>query len=115
MVYIVQEPMKRDPASGEMVSQFDFRKVLEYGDPVVCLPTGRMGLTPGPTLQILKDKLRNFNDDDYIVPTGDPSAIAMASIIASENNMGKVKILKWDNRSFRYILVQIDIHNRGAR
>jgi len=110
MVYIVQEPVKRDPVSGDNVSMFDFRKVLDYGDPVVCLPTGRVSLSPAPTVATLRDKLRNFCDDDYLVPTGDPSAIAIACAIACDNNLGKMKMLKWDKESRRYIMLQIDIY-----
>jgi hypothetical protein len=109
-VFIVQEPQKRDEVSGQMVSMFDFRKVLEYGDPVVCLTGGRVGLSPGPTTQILSDKLRNFSDNDYLVPTGDPSAIAIAGAIASRNNSGRMKILKWDKESRRYILVNVNLY-----
>lgn len=113
--YIVQEPMRRDSVSGQMVPVMDFRKVLEYGDPEVCLPTGKVALSPAPTVYQLRDKLRNFSDDDYLVAVGDPSAIAIAAVIACENNLGRMKLLKWDKDMRRYILVQIDIHNRGAR
>ena len=109
-VFIVQEPQKRDAESGLMTSMFDFRKVLEYGDPVVCLPTGRVGLSPAPTTQALRDKLRNFCDEDYLVPTGDPTAIAIAAAIATQNNMGRMKLLKWDRDARRYLLVNVDLY-----
>lgn len=108
-VYIVQEPMIRDIATGQMVSQFDFRNVLEYGDPIICLPNGRVALNPAPTVQQLKDKLRNFSDDDYLVAVGDPSAIAIASAVACNNNMGRMKLLKWDKNHKRYIMVAIEL------
>lgn len=113
--FIIQEPMKRDFSSRQMVPLMDFRKVLEYGDPVVCLPIGRMSLSPGPTVDILKTKLRNFCDDDYLVAVGDPSAIMMAGAIASEFNMGRFKMLKWDKESKQYIKVEVNLFNRTRK
>jgi hypothetical protein len=111
-VYIIQEVMKRDPATGNMVSVMDFRKALEYGDLEVCLPNGRVSLTPGPTVEALRHKLKDFCDDDYIVAVGDPSAIMIAGAMASEANRGKFKLLKWDRDSRQYISVAVDLFGR---
>ena len=113
-VYIIQEPTRRD-ASGGFLPVMDFRKVLEYGDPVVLLPNGRVGFTPGPTIDTLRDKLRGFTDDDYIVSVGDPTAIFATAMIASDINNGKCKMLKWDKEARRYICVQLDIHHRTRK
>jgi hypothetical protein len=111
-VYITQEIMKRDLATGNMMPTMDFRKAAEYGDLVLCLPTGRMSLTPGPTVQILKEKLKNFDDSSYLVAVGDPSVIAMAGAIAANNNMGRFKMLKWDRDAKNYISVSVDLWHR---
>lgn len=114
-VYIIQEIFKRSPVTGEMVSVMDFRKALDYGDLEVCLPKGPVSLTPGPTVDILKNKLRNFSDNDHIVAVGDPSAIMIAGAIAAERNAGKFKLLKWDRDSKQYICVSVDIFNRKSK
>lgn len=111
-VYIVQEPMRRDPITGIMVPSMDFRKAAEYGKPIVCVQTGRVAFTPGPTIQVLKDALKTFCDDDYFIPAGDPSLIAMAAIIAANNNMGRMKLLKWDKELKSYIEVALNIYGR---
>lgn len=113
-VYITQEVMKRNIHSGEMEPTMDFRKASEYGDLEVCLPGGRVSLTPGPTIQMLKTKLKNFCDDDYLVAVGDPSVIAMVGAIAAEYNMGRFKMLKWDKNTKQYISVAIDLFNRRS-
>ncbi len=113
--YIIQEPMKRDRDSGTMIPVMDFRKVLEYGDPIVCLPTGRVSLSPGPMIDNLRDKLKDFTDNDYIVSVGDPTAIFAAAMVASDINNGRVKALKWDKDAKQYIVVQIDIHHRTRK
>lgn len=113
--YIVQEVNRRDHESGQMVPTMDFSGVLEYGEPVVCLPGGRVGLSPGPTLDRLRKILMDFSDDDYLVPVGDPTAMAMAAMIAAEMNRGRVKILKWEREERRYIMIQVDLHYRTRR
>jgi hypothetical protein len=105
--YIVQEPIKR--AGEGMVNMMDFRPVLEYGEPVVCLPCGPIALSPAPTIAKLNEVLKDFSDDDYLVAAGDPSAIAMAGAIACSNNRGRFKILKWDKSQRRYIKVEVNI------
>lgn len=109
-VYIVQEPLRRDPSSGQMVPMFDMRSVVEYGDPVICLKSGRVALSPAPTMQALRDTLREFGDDDYLVAVGDPSAIAMAAAIVADVNRGQFRLLKWDRFARRYLEVRVNIH-----
>lgn len=111
-VFIPQEPMKRDKSTGQLVPVMDFGGVLEYGTPIVCLGTGRVSLTPGPTIDALKEKLRGFGDNDYIVSAGDPSAIFITAMIAGQINRDRCKLLKWDKASKRYIQVQIDLNYR---
>ena len=42
--------------------------------------------------------LRDFNDDDFILLMGDPVLIGLATMVASEVNHGRVKLLKWDRK-----------------
>ena len=111
-VFIIQEPTKRDSITGEMIPIMDFRKVLEYGNPVVCLPTGRVSLAPGPTVDALKEKLRDFTDNDYLVAVGDPSAMFIAAMVVGQLNRNRCQLLKWDRDSRRYIKIQVDLNYR---
>lgn len=113
--YILQETMKWDPIKESMVPVMDFKKVLEYGTPIVCLPTGNISFSPGPTIDLLREKLKDFTDNDYIVSVGDPSAIFIAAMILSDINRGKCNLLKWDKKSKRYISVTIDIYHRTRK
>ena len=110
-VFIVQEPMKREK-DGTLVSTMDFRPALSYGELVVCLPTQMSTLSTQPVVDALRRKLNDFCDDDYIVGSGDPSAIAIAGAIACEMNRGRMKMLKWDKNSRKYIQVQVDLYHR---
>lgn len=113
--FIIQEPVKFDSATGQMVPVMDFRKVVQYGEPVVCLPNGRVSLSPGPTIDALRDKLKDYCDDDYIVSVGDPTAIFVAAMVLGDLNRGKCNLLKWDKQSKGYIKVEIDIHYRTRK
>ena len=44
---------------------------------------------------------------------GDPVAIGIAAIAASDNNNGKVNILKWDRENKAYYNVFIDYYQKG--
>ena len=113
--FIVQEPLRRDRETGEFVPAMDFRKVLPYGDPVVLLNSGPVSLTPGITIDRLWEKLKDFTDEDYLVPVGDPSAMFIAAQIAGYQTNGKCKVLKWDKLSREYIEVSYDIHYRTRK
>lgn len=113
--FIVQEPMKKDFTTGMMVPVMDFRKVIEYGDPVVLVTSGRVGFNPGPLIDTIRDKMRDITAEDYLVPTGDPVAMFAAAMVAGDLCGGKVKILKWDKVRSEYVCVQMDIHYRTRK
>lgn len=111
-VFIVQEPMKLDKPSGQMVSVFNFNKAAEYGELMIMLPAGQVGLSPAPTIFRLNECLADFGDEDYLLAAGDTAAIAIASMIAASKNRGRVKLLKYDRDARSYIRVDIDIHKK---
>mgnify|MGYP001174398327 FL=1 len=91
-VFVVQEVSGRNILSAE-----------KYGELELLLPNNsQIVLSSGPTVRRLNQKLKNFSDDDYLLLMGDPSAIGIACAIASSNNRGRFKCLKWDKREFRY-------------
>ena len=78
------------------------------------MPEGsQIVLSAGPTVRRLTYKLRNFNDDDYLLLIGDPAAIGVACSIAAFNNRGRYSILKWDRQEGVYYPVDIDLHQKG--
>jgi len=111
-VFVVQEPTKFDHAQQKLVTVFNFNKAAKYGEIIILLPQGQVALSPAPTIFALKEGLRDFCDDDYLIPAGDPSAIAMAVAIASANNRGRFKLLKHDRDARDYIKVEVDINKK---
>ena len=102
-VYVVQEVKGRNILSAE-----------KFGELELLLPEGaQIVLSAGPTVRRLRHKLRNFNDDDYLLLIGDPSAIGIACAIAATNNIGRFKCLKWDKREYKYYPVEVNLNERG--
>ena len=102
-VYVVQEVKSRNVLSAE-----------KFGTLELLLPEGsQLVLSTGPTVRRLRYRLRNFNDDDYLLLIGDPSAIGIACSIAATNNRGKFKCLKWDKREYKYYPVEVNLKERG--
>ena len=97
-VYVLQE-MGRNVRSAE-----------KFGDLKVLLPDNRqIVLSSGPLTFKLKQELKDFNDDDYLLLMGDPAIIALAGAVASDVNGGRFKILKWDRDEKKYYDIEIDL------
>jgi hypothetical protein len=109
-VYVVQEPLRRDSSTGDLVRYIDLTPAREYGDIETLLPPGRLMLSPEPTVERLRDGLIHFTDDDFLLPVGDQVAIAAASAVAANINGGRFKVLKWDRQARAYLKIQVDIN-----
>jgi len=95
-VYVVQEVAGKNILSAE-----------KYGDLELLLPEGSQ------LVLRLKTKLKDFSDDDYLLLMGDPSAIGIACAVASSNNRGRFKCLKWDKREYKYYPVDVNLFEKG--
>ena len=99
-VYVVKEVAGKNILSAE-----------KYGDVALLLPEGsQLVLSTAPTVRRLKSKLKDFSDDDYLLLMGDPSAIGIACAVASSNNRGRFKCLKWDKREYKYYPVEVNLY-----
>tara|TARA_R100001224_G_scaffold33502_1_gene18911 strand:- start:353 stop:637 length:285 start_codon:yes stop_codon:yes gene_type:complete len=88
-------------------------KALSFGE-VKFLFTERAQLvySAGSLIHKLRKKLDKFNDEDFLLLVGDPAIIAVASVVASESNNGKFKLLKWDRIASKYYPLSIDLYNK---
>lgn len=103
-VYVIQENRKIDISPAE-----------EYGEIKVLLPAGDANYQAESTFDALTKGLSQFNvREDYVLLTGDPTAIFMAgSILAdlvfeqgdfdSAEPQKHVNVLKWNRRTNRYL------------
>ena len=104
-VYVVQE-----------MPNHDIAPAMRFGNLSVLLPSNtQIAFSTVPTVRLLKRKLRGFTDNDFLLLTGDPVAMGLASSIAAVYNSGRYRVLKWDRREHMYIPVNIDITENGER
>ena len=102
-VYVVQEVVGRNILSAE-----------KFGKLELLLPEGsQLVLSTGPTVKRLTYKLRNFNDEDYLLLMGDPVAIGIACAIDEKQNRGQFKCLKWDRREYKYYPIEVNLYQKG--
>jgi hypothetical protein len=98
-VYITQDVKGRD-----------FRDALSFGDIEVLVPALEQAtLSTQPVVRRMLRKLVKFTDEDYLLLSGDPVAIATAAALVSYYNRGRFKVLKWDRLSERYLPLQVDV------
>ena len=115
-VFVVQKPLKviRDKWNNvvDTVPLFNLTPAMEYGDIVVLFDPGDASLMPDRAMSVLLDRMEDFGDDDYLLPTGDTVLVAAAAMVAAEKNNGDFKILKWDRRTSAYTKLQYSIYGR---
>jgi len=91
----------------------DLAPALKYGEPVLLLKQAKdQTFAPQPVLRELKNLLRDFSDDDFLLLIGDPIAMALAVNAAAQMNNGRVKLLKWSKRHESYFPIEVDLYDR---
>lgn len=91
----------------------DVSEALEYGPLQVVIPA-ELQVTANQekkerVIMMIEDALEDFNDNDYLLLSGDPVCIGIAFTVAALNNKGNVKALKWDRIEEKYFPVSIKI------
>ena len=99
-VYITQEIRGRD-----------ITDATSFGDVEILIPAGEQAsYATQPTIRKMKRKLSKFTDEDYLLLSGDPAIIALASSIVAQVNMGRFKMLKWDRQQGKYFPLSANIN-----
>jgi len=100
-VFIIHEPARWDASKKRMVP-FDLSSVDDYGERVVIFPGGNR---PPPWAEAgprLLETMTQFKETDFLVIAGDIDFLVWASVLALRATNGKLKLLRWNNRSTRY-------------
>jgi hypothetical protein len=101
-VYITQEVLGRNilPAT-------------KYGKAVVIFPSSaQVVLSSTPTIRKLRHMLREFNNEDYLLLSGDPIIMGLAMMVAADYNRGEMVLLKWDRQEKQYYPVEVDFYDK---
>ena len=96
------KPVFDDGGSKVYEPAMDFTPAAKYGDLQVLIEHNKPVLLTAPIIRILKRKLRDFCDNDFIIATGDPSLMMITAGVAAEMNQGRFTLLKWDRRASAY-------------
>ena len=73
----------------------------------------QMIFSPGPLIYKLRQGLKNFKVEDYLLLTGDPAIIGVACSIVSDITNGKYNVLKWDKQERKYYPIEINLYEKG--
>ena len=80
-----------------------------YGDVQILHNGNEVGIALQPLVAKFKHELRDFDDEDYILPVGDPVLIGLATALAAKANRGHVNLLRWDRQTRQYIKIKVMI------
>ena len=109
-VYVIQE-ISGSKAGAPKINIIGAQK---YGNFKFVLPEfSQMIFSPGPLIFKLRQGLKNFTSDDYLLLTGDPAIIGVACSIVSDITGGKFKLLKWDKQERKYYPIEINLYEKG--
>lgn len=112
-VYVVQTPMRivvdKITRETKAVSMFDIKPALKFGEIQIILGPGEMALFPEKAVKIIEKELINYNDNDYIIPIGDPVLIGAATAVAAAYNDGHVRFLRWDKHVKAYTVLDYNL------
>lgn len=106
-VFVVCEPIRVE--NGHATKAVDVSPAGKWGRIIVILQSTQSLIAPAQMIQTITEKLKDFCDDDYLVPLGDPVVMSVVASIAARNNGGRVRYLKWDRRNMDYQVIQTSI------
>lgn len=102
-VFVVQQPAYWDGEARRFVPKYDLSPASKFGRLHYLLGPGNIFADRLDQARDQMDKiLANYTPDDYILPVGDPVAIALACMIAGRNTMGRVNVLKFSRLKNEY-------------
>ena len=109
-VYVIQEI----PGTQAGNPKINIMGASQYGQFKFLLPEfSQMIFSPGPLIYKLRQGLKNFKVDDYLLLTGDPAIIGVACSIVSDITNGKYNVLKWDKQERKYYPIEINLYEKG--
>ena len=110
IVYVVQEI----PGTKEGRPKINIMGAQKYGDIKVLLKEdSQIIFSPDPVIFSLRNKLKNFTKEDYLLLTGDPAIIGVACSVVSDITNGNYNLLKWDRQEKMYYPIKINLYEKG--
>jgi hypothetical protein len=95
-VWIVYEDKKRDYSAAE-----------EFGEVKVIYSSINRDFDPEAAIQHARRTLRNYEEDDFLVMSGDPALCSICVCVVAEK-FGVCKILSWSRDNLNYTQKVLD-------
>ena len=110
IVYVIQEI----PGTQAGNPKINIMGASRYGKFKFLLPEfSQIIFSPGPLIFKLRQSLKNYRPNDYLLLTGDPAIIGVACSIVSDITNGKYNLLKWDKQERKYYPISINLYEKG--
>jgi len=110
IVYVIQEI----PGTQSGSPKINIMGASKYGEFKFLLPEfSQIIFSPGPLIFKLKQSLKEYRSEDYLLLTGDPAIIGVACSIVSDMTNGKYNLLKWDKQERQYYPIEINLYEKG--
>ena len=110
IVYVIQEI----PGTKAGAPKINIIGASEYGTFKFLLPEfSQIIFSPGPLIFKLRQSLKDYKPEDYLLLTGDPAIIGVACSIVSDMTNGKYNLIKWDKQEKKYYPIEINLHEKG--
>ena len=110
IVYVIQEI----PGTKAGAPKINIMSASKYGKFKFLLPEfSQIIFSPGPLIFKLRNLLKDYTVEDYLLLTGDPAIIGVACSIVSDMTGGKYSLLKWDKQERQYYPITINLHEKG--
>ena len=113
IVYVVQNTMRADSQTGELVPKFDLSPARRHGELRYLLSPSAGPWTPEAVLPELARKLDGYRPEDFLLLVGSPILIGWAVALAAQASGGVVQCLQWSGSSqgYRAVRADLDIDN----
>lgn len=109
-VYVIQEL----PGTKEGRPKYNIVGAQKYGEIKMLLPEhSQIIMSPGPLVFKLRQLLKDYTSEDYLLLTGDPAIIGVACSIVSDLTNGKYNLLKWDRQERMYYPIEINLFQKN--
>lgn len=109
-VYVIQEL----PGTKEGRPKYNIIGAQKYGEIKMLLPEhSQIIMSPGPLVFKLRQLLKDYTSEDYLLLTGDPAIIGVACSIVSDLTNGKYNLLKWDRQERMYYPIEINLFQKN--
>ena len=110
IVYVIQEIAGTKAGNPKI----NIMGASSYGQFKFLLPEfSQIIFLPGPLVFKLRQGLKDFTKDDYLLLTGDPAIIGVACSIVSDITNSKYNLLKWDKQERKYYPIEINLYEKG--